>query len=44
MIKQKKLYQENIMKYGNTNIVSPISLGFNGVLVVYPTKAGEKEN
>ena len=30
-------------KYDNENIVSPVTLGFNGVLVVYPTKAGEKE-
>ncbi len=30
-------------KYYKTNIVNPVELGFNGVLVVYPKKAGEKE-
>ena len=35
----RKFYE----KYDKSNIVNPVTLGFNGVLVVYPTKAGEKE-
>ena len=41
--KIKSISRKYYEKYDNTNIVSPVSLGFNGVLVVYPTKAGEKE-
>ena len=41
--KKKSVSRKYYEKYDNTNIVSPVSLGFNGVLVVYPTKAGEKE-
>lgn len=41
--KVKSTSRKYYEKYDNTDIVSPVELGFNGVLVVYPTKAGEKE-
>lgn len=41
--KVKSTSRKYYEKYDKTNIVNPVELGFNGVLVVYPTKAGEKE-
>ena len=41
--KVKSTSRKYYEKYDKSNIVSPVTLGFNGVLVVYPTKAGEKE-
>ena len=39
-ISQSRLYFE---KYISKDITTPVSLGLNDVLVLYPTKAGEKE-
>ena len=41
--KVKSTSRKYYEKYDNSNIVSPVTLGFNGLLVVYPAKAGEKE-
>ena len=41
--KVKSTSRKYYEKYDKANIVNPVELGFNGVLVVYPTKAGEKE-
>ena len=42
-VKEKSTSRKYYEKYNKTDIVDPVSLGFNGVLKVYPTKAGEKE-
>ena len=41
--KNKSTSRKYYEKYDNSNIVDPVTLGLNDVLVVYPTKAGEKE-
>ena len=41
--KEKSTSRKYYEKYDKSKIVDPVSLGLNGVLVVYPTKAGEKE-
>jgi len=41
--KEKSTSRKYYEKYDKSNIVAPVTLGLNGVLVVYPTKAGEKE-
>ena len=41
--KEKSISRKYYEKYDKSNIVDPVTLGVNGVLVVYPTKAGEKE-
>ena len=41
--KEKSISRKYYEKYDKSNIVDPVTLGLNGVLVVYPTKAGEKE-
>lgn len=41
--KTKSISRKYYEKYDKSNIIEPVTLGVNGVLVVYPTKAGEKE-
>ena len=41
--KEKSISRKYYEKYDKSNIVDPVTLGVNGVLVVYPTKAGERE-
>jgi len=41
--KEKSTSRKYYEKYDKSNIVAPVTLGLNGVLVVYPTKAGERE-
>lgn len=41
--KVKSISRKYYEKYNQSDIKDPVSLGFNGILVVYPTKAGEKE-
>ena len=41
--KVKSISRKYYEKYNKSEIKDPVALGFNGVLVVYPTKAGEKE-
>lgn len=42
-VKEKSTSRKYYEKYDKKDITDPVSLGFNGVLKVYPTKAGEKE-